>query len=326
MSVQETLRYLRMVRQGMRAGTITYAGAWDESKHPRASDGRFGTVAGSHAGKEETTREATAVKDKPKKKTKATKKSAKKKKTQADHEADLLARVKLMKDVSSMIDYAMDMMREGLSFVDEEMEADFSTRKKDIMGVASHMNRRSLELLVKNCYGTVMYPTVDYLSKKHMSKAQYKTGSRILGLWTNDPGKADGTLHLDGHFKGHWNNTQRRGTFAHEFGHAIDGEMVKDMENHDTLHSGPGKVSSGKTKQWREAWEKEINQVNAPLSTYARTNPWEGFAEFARLVWCPTENGKLASPRKMYPEIKKKFPLCWKYWVDRGYLDDTEFS
>ena len=96
------------------------------------------------------------------------------------------------------------------------------------------------------------------------------------------------------------NKKPRKGakTLAHEIGHAADIISKGEDGRHLTFHS--------ESKAWVDAWQKEIKDTGK-LSEYATTDPYEGWAEFARLV--------VFSPRHL-----DKFPRCKKIWGDHGLL------
>lgn len=89
------------------------------------------------------------------------------------------------------------------------------------------------------------------------------------------------------------------GIYAHEFSHAIDG--------FDKIHS--------KSAEWGQAWNAEVTAGDKKaLTTYATTDPQEGFAEFGRLVL----SGKYEASA-----VKAAFPKCFDYWAKQGLVDDV---
>lgn len=106
------------------------------------------------------------------------------------------------------------------------------------------------------------------------------SGKRETGVvgFVRASGAGGVDLHLDG-------GATARGVYAHELGHAVDADHYYSDK--------PG---------WQAAWKSEIIKGRHLLSTYARTKPAEGFAEFHRAL---VEHGAEA--------VKERWPKCFKF-------------
>jgi hypothetical protein len=122
-------------------------------------------------------------------------------------------------------------------------------------------------------------------SRSEQLAAHVRAGKRIGGTFNARTGRfqLDGDLH----------DTHARGVYAHEFGHAIDGDR--------RLSTAPG---------WVEAWQDEIVNKKG-ISDYAASKPREGFAEFGRLVYGGDHKRD---------EIKAAYPRCAEFWERLGLL------
>lgn len=103
------------------------------------------------------------------------------------------------------------------------------------------------------------------------------------------------TTYLDG---GGLMGFPKREVYAHELTHAID---------------GPERLFSG-SPGWSAAFKADIDRHGDPLSTYARTHPAEGFAEFGRAVYAG-----LVPLR----DLEKKFPLASAYFKEQGLWPES---
>lgn len=152
---------------------------------------------------------------------------------------------------------------------------------------------------------------------RELADAVLESGMEVAGSYS----PASGTIRLDGlgayarlaeMWKGKPEGRGIKGpedvarhTLAHEFGHAIDGPDKR------------GNSLSGEPA-WVEAFRAEIRGgfgEPARLTEYARSTTEEGFAEFARLVYCGDFSGK---------EIREKFPRCAEFFY-RGGLWPYDF-
>lgn len=112
----------------------------------------------------------------------------------------------------------------------------------------------------------------------------------IGGMYKRSNG---GSLFLDGDWsrKRDPTGSKTHEVYAHEFMHAIDGP----------------KNEISKSDAWQSAWKNEI--VNKGVSEYAWTEPAEGLAEFARLLYSGSAK----------PEVlKKNYPQCMRVLHDWG--------
>jgi len=92
-------------------------------------------------------------------------------------------------------------------------------------------------------------------------------------------------------------------TYAHEFGHVIDGPQEEYSSSVD----------------WRAAWLLELVAPSAPerniLTGYATTHPAEGFAEFSRLLHGIGERPMNAAELNV---VESAFPSCSAFWKAKG--------
>lgn len=110
--------------------------------------------------------------------------------------------------------------------------------------------------------------------------------------------RGDNTLTLDGggdigELAGKAVGGDIHGVYAHEMAHAVDGQD-HELSRH---------------KEWRRAFDAEINRPGSPLSKYGKKNAAEGFAEFGRLVYATDV------PQA---EVERLFPQASAYWKKLG--------
>lgn len=120
--------------------------------------------------------------------------------------------------------------------------------------------------------------------------------------------RSDKSLNIDGGTDTGetWGNSGTGTTesiYAHEFVHAVDGDVEYGKWANISL-----------TDEWIEAGNEEIigdwkPGEEPPLSMYAMTQPAEGFAEFGRYIY---ENGKEAA--------ETKFPKCYAVFKKHGLV------
>jgi hypothetical protein len=97
-----------------------------------------------------------------------------------------------------------------------------------------------------------------------LEKQETKTAFLNKGLAIAMYDNKENTTHMNGGGPNH----PLHHVYAHELAHAID-------KNH--------RLSN--TDSWKNAFESDIDLPSTPLSSYAKTNRSEGFAEFARAVY-----------------------------------------
>lgn len=168
-----------------------------------------------------------------------------------------------------------------------------------LMKIASEGSREAISLVLANAPAGLIkkaLPNVtkiqSYTSPLELSRAVFfKDSEETSGLFAGVSGFLGFVTD---------NKKPRKGakTLAHEIGHAADIISKGEDGRHLTFHSD--------SKAWVDAWQKEIKDTGK-LSEYATTDPYEGWAEFARLV--------VFSPRHL-----DKFPRCKKIWGDHGLL------
>ena len=146
---------------------------------------------------------------------------------------------------------------------------------------------------------------------------QFESGELVAGGCYSP---ATGRARLDGDAvmptgddgrHGHSGTVTAVAIYAHEFGHAID--------------QGGGGTPLSQTDEWADAYEREIQHHDAvagrpkegppPLSRYATTQPAEGFAEFARLVYASDVP---------HSQIRDEFPLASEFFQSQGLWPEQE--
>ncbi len=135
----------------------------------------------------------------------------------------------------------------------------------------------------------------------------FKEGYRVAGYYQKSNRKLalDGTAQMQEYHEqfGQLAEANIHGVYAHEISHAIDGP------DHELSFD----------EGWRNAFEDEImpketadawgNKADFPLSEYATTMTYEGFAEFGRLVYGTDHN---------LQEIEQAFPKASAFWKSKG--------
>ena len=167
---------------------------------------------------------------------------------------------------------------------------------KAFSAVADYMNSKSLALLTSHLNDVFFHQSLADLAIAHgtLSGRTIAAGTKLGGFCATIPGgKSD--LYLDGagDLGDEYSETARQ-VYAHEMTHVVD---------------GVGTIAITNSGDWNEAWAEEVNQLNDPLTKYARKSPKEGFAEFGRLVF--------TQPR----EARERFPKCWAFWHSKGLVD-----
>lgn len=137
------------------------------------------------------------------------------------------------------------------------------------------------------------YPTMD----AQLNKRGYK--GHVGGLYDQNTGQMflDGpTMFSDGEEGGDL-------VYAHEFGHAIDGENFQFSN----------------TPDWGDAWKTELANSwlgkAGPIGDYAGGSRREGWAEFCRLVY-----GQGVNP----DELRKRFPRSTAFFEKSGLLPGSK--
>lgn len=181
--------------------------------------------------------------------------------------------------------------------------------------VAEKMTDTMLQRANENTLGVSWYKHVDDLTLKFMPKKDLSEKGRIGGAWVESH-QSKGHLHLDGPFESGSQLRELDHLYAHEFGHAFDGNPGGsqlhpyriDRYGGDPVRPGSPMLSD--TRIWSDAHLAEIDTDDIALSKYAQTSHSEGFAEYARLV--------LTDP----DTAREKFPKCWRAWQKFGLLED----
>lgn len=185
-------------------------------------------------------------------------------------------------------------------FRDELAKSDIPNDQKreyldSVQHVLTYMPKEAISALSANVEGVKWYPDTLSLTKEiNRLDRKGKAGRMVGGAWQSSMYSAKGVLHLDGGLGG-WQ--EMRGIHAHEMGHACDWVQVRDPN--DEEDTGTGHRISWEW-EWRKAYEDEIQSGH--LSNYAKKNPTEGFAEFARLCWGSGQRPK---------SIAAEFPKCY---------------
>ncbi len=95
------------------------------------------------------------------------------------------------------------------------------------------------------------------------------------------------------------NGADPAGVFAHEIGHALDWSQA-----------GPGGYFQlSTTDDWKGIWRAEL--VRGRLTNYANTDPTEGLAEFARLVYADPNGTQMA---------QRYFPRAYAFFTKYGLV------
>ena len=131
-------------------------------------------------------------------------------------------------------------------------------------------------------------------------------GGEILGFYDPKNWSAD----LDGGTENradYWQNEEDStvGVYAHEVTHAID-EYGK---------ATPLGTKFSDSLEWNEAYFAEIDNEDEPLSEYATTATFEGFAEFGRLLYGSDVDKK---------EVEQRFPKCMAFFRQHGLWEDAK--
>jgi hypothetical protein len=204
-------------------------------------------------------------------------------------------------------------------YVGKEKE---KTARDGMDAVLSSLPEKAISALARNVKQIEFYHNLQELTgwfKSTHSNLKISKTAVIGGAWQPEQGSdgkptGRGTLHLDGPLPMSIPGSEKqfdmygRGSrdkirsaahvYAHEIGHALDARYSTKGEYLSEI---------SRTSAWIEAWKKEINDVDDPLTRYARTSLSEGFAEFARMA--------MFNPA----DAKTDFPACWKVWEHYGY-------
>lgn len=166
-----------------------------------------------------------------------------------------------------------------------------------VIGTMTDEAQRRLDRAVKDA---VFYDSAQEITEAWRYRFKLTDAQEIGGVW--DSGKD--IIHLDGGYSSHGGAAQKIDElYAHEFTHAIDdGDHIANSDD------------------WQEAWAEEINPdipeagkpLNIKLTKYAGTSPYEGLAEFGRLIFL----GR-------YSEAKK-YPKCYEVFRKHGLTHDTQ--
>lgn len=154
-------------------------------------------------------------------------------------------------------------------------------------------------------------PELQQVYNEKNPKHPLETGVILGGYFEAKPrrdqpgGYPYGSITLDG--DAHPSEGVAKHIYAHELGHALDGELDADGLT-DHISNSDEWISAGV----EEICDRKIvdvgggyGRIEYPLTEYATTSPCEGFAEFMRLCWTDKEQAK-------------KFPKCYKVLKDRG--------
>ncbi len=236
---------------------------FDESKHPRDDDGKFGSGGGSGGGsfdpaiwqeRENALDKIRSVSPPPPRPT---------------TDEEIAAVQKYTEETARFMDILID---DPLESVDEAKKesAKFSMRL-----VLKNATIQMHQKIRRNLSGVRVYESTEALTKK----AGIQSGE-CGGWFEYQPGDRVGSLHIDGNFKDKPGTA--REIYAHELGHVIDGVGFTYSRDDD----------------WHNAWKDEIATDATPLSEYAKKTPQEGFAEFSRLLL----TGRYKEARMEFPK------------------------
>lgn len=265
-------------------------GRFDETKHPRESDGRF-SGKGSKASGSRPNTAGTSREDGP-----GTAIASSTNEEWKGHAKRIFAQFQ-----TSLNQY------EDERLSPEKKQAYLKTAESVLL----FMSEESLRRMRQNMQRVEFYDTVSSLTEGVRGTAVVSQGRHVGGAWARTPGFPDGVLHLDG---GSDTNEDYAGTtrdiYAHEFAHAIDFTPSDDLQSQAQDHGQTFAKSTAisDSPEWKAAWQQEIDLATEPLSRYARRNSSEGFAEFGRFVF--------TQPRV----AREMFPKCWQTWRSRGLV------
>lgn len=176
--------------------------------------------------------------------------------------------------------FAKEQTRNSATRITKEFASSAMTA---IISVSGNMNSVAFHSLMQNV------DSVQFTSPEELQSLAnaFNPG----GIWSS----AEKAVHINPTVKGDFNI---EGIAAHEFGHAID-------HNPESFEE---RISD--SREWNDAFAKEIDTAGDPLSSYARKSPREGFAEFCRLVWTT------GSKRQAHDQ----FPKCWRVLKKYGMV------
>lgn len=169
--------------------------------------------------------------------------------------------------------------------------------KKLLKEVLGSMNSKAIKKLLEQKGKMHFYKNTGQLIKG----AAILDESKTVEGWLRDEKRiggirfGDGSIHIDGDFQEQ---------------HSGKKHLSFEVWSHEIWHN----LGSGldKTPIWIDAYEAEINKEGNPLSSYARKNMREGWAEFGRYINVAQRNGTLSEVEKMFPKcsaVIKKFEL-----------------
>ena len=137
------------------------------------------------------------------------------------------------------------------------------------------------------------YASFDELTagvKERFPGLRVKPGSLIKGMFDRA-----GTLHLDDAGSLFGQPVRLEEFYAHEMTHALDGPEHEISES----------------PAWKKAWKAEMVKKGL-LGANAATKPWEGLADFGRLVFASGLEKE---------QVRELLPRCTKVWEDLGLWD-----
>jgi len=291
---------------------------WDESKHPRAADGKFGEGGGA-------TTEDVRVKpskgqkglfDGPPEKPEPPKAPEPEPEPEEEDPADNPFRKTVAAafakinpgDVKKMANQSGKMV--AFKAKPEQMQG-FNA---SVRAVLNTFSPKSAERISKSVQKIEVHSDTLSVTRAYAAASRQRINtqnSRIGGYFAGQKGELVVPLEKD------MGDMGPASILAHELGHAIDFDRDAWERKAHILDAkfrySESKLSSD--TQWQVAYQDEIKysrQHGYRLSEYANKNASEGFAEYARFIF---ENEELA---------KEKFPKCYAFWQKHGLIGKAQ--
>jgi len=169
-----------------------------------------------------------------------------------------------------------------------------SAYRASMVEATRDLSERAAKLIKENTTQFHFYANMNDLNKASSEKLP------VAGFFRFNGDGPTGSIHLDSYNPGSPLGPTAAHIYVHEMFHAVDTINRKNL-------MGTG-ISSNKS--FREAWHEEADRA----STYATTAPWEGFAEFARVMHCGGYSRE---------ELHEKFPKTAAFFEAEGLLSPT---
>lgn len=202
------------------------------------------------------------------------------------HFRNTFSTLKAQEHIAKIRDRAAASLR--TSGLDPQMQSTYQGYLKE---ATEGLSERAAKAMRDNITQYHFYSGLNDLNKASTSKTP------VLGFFRLEPskGKGKGSLHLNSYDANSENFPTAAHVYSHELFHAVDGLEKSTMTG---ISSNPS---------FRDAWRAEAGDI----SNYAKTAPWEGFAEFGRMVQCGGYSRD---------ELHEKFPKTAAFFEAEGLL------